>query len=290
VSKLKLNVGQAFAERKQTVDLVASSAERIARAALALRKGRLGDAVKALGISYDSRFLQRDAWFHKRYRRDPAKAVPRMWLELQYGWKPLLQDVYGAAELLADKIDTGLTQTRAVSTAKSERTVDVLAQDFLTGSSFLTVGKARGVHRSKYVIRYGLDSECRSALRETGISNPALLAWEVLPWSFVADWFIPVGNYLEQLNAFDGFSLVDGSLTTTLKVDLSCDFASRALYEGRPGTVIQRSVSSSAQYGEMQRRKLLSFPPAALPSFKNPLTVTHALNAIALVTTAFKVK
>jgi hypothetical protein len=38
-----------------------------------------------------------------------------------------------------------------------------------------------------------------SALRQMGLGNPASILWERLPYSFVIDWFIPIGNYLELI-------------------------------------------------------------------------------------------
>jgi hypothetical protein len=38
----------------------------------------------------------------------------------------------------------------------------------------------------------------------------------------------------------------------------------------------------------VNRYKLLSFPTAVMPTFKNPLSVTHALNGLALLRAAFR--
>ena len=43
-------------------------------------------------------------------------------------------------------------------------------------------------------------------LSETGFSNPLSVAWEIVPWSFVIDWMIPVGDYLNGLDALCGVS------------------------------------------------------------------------------------
>jgi hypothetical protein len=36
------------------------------------------------------------------------------------------------------------------------------------------------------------------------------LAWELIPLSFVVDWFLPVGKYLDSLNATKGITFLDG--------------------------------------------------------------------------------
>lgn len=47
-----------------------------------------------------------------------------------------------------------------------------------------------------------------------GFDNPARTIWELVPFSFVLDWFIPVGDFLEQLR-MDYFD-------TTVKIDSYC--------------------------------------------------------------------
>jgi hypothetical protein len=41
-------------------------------------------------------------------------------------------------------------------------------------------------------------------LSQLGITNPALLVWELIPYSFVIDWLIPVGDFLSSLDALVG--------------------------------------------------------------------------------------
>ena len=43
--------------------------------------------------------------------------------------------------------------------------------------------------------------------RSLGLINPSTVAWERLPWSFVIDWFIPIGSYLDSVGFFGGLRL-----------------------------------------------------------------------------------
>lgn len=49
-------------------------------------------------------------------------------------------------------------------------------------------------------------------LNGLGLLNPALLWWELLPYSFVVDWFLPVGDVLTSLTAGIGMDGVVGGL------------------------------------------------------------------------------
>jgi len=284
VKNLKVNLAQAFAERKQTVGLVASSATRIAQAALALRRGRLGDAANALKVRYDPK-LAREVTNSRRLGRN---TLADYWLELQYGWKPLLQDVYGATELLADHIRNDFYHHRAIGKAETrdERKTFWINDGFYPFQDYPT-GVATCIDRGKYTIFYRMDSASRQALASTGLSNPALLAWELLPYSFVVDWFLPVGNYLEQLDAFSGFELAYGIYSHHKRSWGYYDLHQDILGPQGAGTYVRRQLSASSSSGRLTREVLSSFPSAVLPSFKNPISVTHALNALALLTSAF---
>lgn len=47
-----------------------------------------------------------------------------------------------------------------------------------------------------------------SQLQQLGLTNPALVAWELVPFSFVFDWFISVGQYLQGITALHGVTIL----------------------------------------------------------------------------------
>lgn len=284
VLDMKVNLAQAMGERKQTANLVAATATRIANAARFLRKGRLDDAARSLGVRPKVGMKQAVARDHAKGR----DTLANFWLEMQYGWLPLLQDVFGAAELLATHVVEDRYHT--VISAKA-RTVmmrpTLYMNDGMWPYTNYPAGESMCVHKGRFQINYRLDSAARSALATTGISNPALLAWELLPYSFVIDWFLPVGNYLEQIDAFSGFELVDGIYSSHKRVDFTFDRREEHYDFLGKGSYAKRYISASGFYGQMTRTTLTQFPAPVPPAFKNPVGVIHALNSIALLNSAF---
>jgi hypothetical protein len=57
-----------------------------------------------------------------------------------------------------------------------------------------------------------LSNPSLAQLNGTGLLNPALLYWELMPYSFVVDWFIPVGDVLASLTAGLGLEGCVGGL------------------------------------------------------------------------------
>jgi hypothetical protein len=45
-------------------------------------------------------------------------------------------------------------------------------------------------------------------MAQLGFTNPAAIAWEITPFSFVFDWFYQVGDYLNALSVLSGFEFI----------------------------------------------------------------------------------
>lgn len=283
VNDMRVNLAQAFGERKQTASLLADTAVRIATAARALRRGDFRTAGASLGLTSKKGWNPSQREIDAVIKTHPTKRIANHWLELQYGWKPLLQDAFGAAELLGDKVRLDTFNTRVKSSGRHYQ--------FSTGKSLgatIWNGSVFSHCQVRFVLTYRMDDEARAILSQTGISNPALLAWELLPYSFVVDWFIPVGNYLESLMTYDGFVLVDGTESRTETWNFSKNFSYSK------DDLLERSYAyGHANFNEVlyHRKSLDGFPHQALPKFRNPLggdPLTRFLTAASLIRVLFR--
>lgn len=285
------NIAQDLVQYTQTTKMIADSATRIARSVLALKRGDLVTASSAL--------------FHGTSRHDKklgkpssSKSLANNWLELQYGWKPLLQDIDGSMRALATYVakapDIKVVRASAKTEFESVWPIEFRNQAAEAGQPVpnpwpkLAEGKRYWLNSARLMVRYKTDSHLTSFLSQTGFTSPVNLAWELLPFSFVVDWFLPIGPYLESMSAFEGLTFLDGSVTYFARVrDLAqVNFS---------GTLIRTPSYTSrvrALYDYelilVQRNKLLSFPSQTIPQFKNPISTVHAMNALALLKAAFR--
>jgi hypothetical protein len=141
----------------------------------------------------------------------------------------------------------------------------------------------------RFVMRFRTDSHLKAYAAQTGFTNPLNLAWEILPFSFVLDWFLPIGPYLETLSAFDGLVLVDGSKTEFMKQDVTLVVRlSEVVMSSQPWRKMSESAFYSRDTVKHTRTKLTEWPKMRFPSLKNGVSITHAANALALLTAAFK--
>lgn len=137
-------------------------------------------------------------------------------------------------------------------------------------------------------LRFRLASPLVAFLAQTGFTNPVNLAWELLPFSFVVDWFLPIGPYLETLSQWDGLEFLDGYQTNFLrKRSLGRTYFSGKYKASSEGWHTDRYGLYSSSWIKHTRVRLLSFPGAHLPELRSGLSTTHALNSLALLRVTF---
>lgn len=286
------NLAQDFAQLGQTTRLIGDNAYRIVGSIKALRKGNLRQAADILMQGQTPGTRHRGILKSRSFGTsvsNSVKAVANNWLMLQYGWKPLLNDIHGSLQSL--KFLTNSSNFIQVVTA-SANVKAVSSKSFmlwnapkLPGGSEVTMTQTR----CKLRLRYKIDDKLKAFLAQLGFTNPVNLAWETLPFSFVADWFFPLGPFLETLSAWDGLIFVDGSQTlfTRNRVALAIDYHGKGNPDNplRSYDVTARRLVSTVL---LNRTKLTTFPASNLPSFKNGLlSVVHAQNGLALLAKYF---
>jgi len=187
------NSSVAFAEIDKTLAMATSTVQRFSRSIAALRKGNIADAARHLGTSH------RGAG---RVKPLGTKEVADAWLELQFGWKPLLSDVHDAGQAMAYHCnEPRYTKGREAVTEKRSYSYHGPTQN--------------NYYESRSTLGYNvIYMEKLSVPRSLGLLDPVSTVWERLPFSFVVDWFIPIGTYLENYNILPH---VNGQYTKTEK-------------------------------------------------------------------------
>lgn len=276
------NAAQAFAERKRTANLIGTTAIRIASAIRHLRKGDFAGAANAVGVEPRKRAHSR---FRKAYARRQGEAVSRGWLELQYGWKPLLNDIYGSAKTLAE---TDVQIAYKTMTRKEVLTIDLGHHVSTTSGKLKTSSHTSGQCKLTvtYSVMYCTPDPTQSLPAQLGLTNPLLIAWELMPFSFVVDWFLPLGQAISNLDATRGAEFYSGYKTvyweaSAVKVATENGVDS---YNRTASTLL----TSNTKAIFVERTALSGFPTPSMPRFKNPATFLHAANGLALLTQLFR--
>lgn len=285
IKNQKFNFAQFWAERDQTINLIASTARKIAASYSALRRGNIVDAGKVLTGIRPSRRIRRGF----RVETDADRAAAQAWLEMQYGWVPLLSDIKGAVEALNDGIqsDLKLIRSSGKGSAKEFYTIESAGPN---GSRATT--KVETEYQVKYTSFHRIRAQATSMSTSLGLQNPLSLAWELVPYSFVVDWFLPIGEYLHSLDATAGLQFATGSKTTVVKQTVSTTWEWSDEVKWNPGQPAKHyyvgKVTRRKERVNIERRSESGFPSPQIPNPKNPVNSQHVLNAIALLTTAIR--
>lgn len=186
----KANIAVMLKEASKTSDLILGKARQIDRAYRAFRRGRLKEVARILNIG-------------------PTR-VHKTWLEYKYGWMPLMYDAKNAAEFFAQQAMGRRPSYYVKQSVKNSFVYDEVVMQTEYGMTQPLVPSKRHCKVDvtvKQKIWVELTSPNLAALQQTGVTNPELYAWEVMPYSFVIDWFISVGDWLTSMTALNGIAI-----------------------------------------------------------------------------------
>lgn len=262
-----VNLSVAFKERQKTANAIGDAAEGLVNFYRDLRRGRIPRALKN--------------W------RD----IPGHWLWYRYGITPTILDVYGAVEAI-EKADNGTYDRYNITvrgkSQSEQKSPKVLSQTDTSFGRFYTVPCTETLrqNRLKYGARVRYDATQRSStylrLSEVGVTNPLEVAWELLPFSFVADWFLGIGDFISALDASQPWDYRGGTET------IFVDWAGSAEYTGRLESILNLDQSGESTYFAFQRNVAPSFPFPTIVLKRNPLNLTRMADGLALISQVFK--
>lgn len=220
--------------------------------------------------------------------RGVIRGVAKARLQFAYGWKPLANDLYQAAN---ESLRLVLNEIESVKARCSE--------GISHGSGDFTLWGAQGVNtrvirNGQYRCELGLKFKTKGHNVDRWASlNPVSIAWELMPYSFVIDWMVNVGGYLRDLETslLYNNSFVNGYHTQVIAFDATWHSV-RKTVTVTSTTRETSTVDATAtyRYRYLTRTLLTSYPAPRPPSFKADLGTGRLLNLAALIGSKLKVR
>jgi len=276
VTDVRASLALTMVDRKKTFAMIASRLGQILRVARALNRYDYAGAFKAAGLNPE-RGVQhvKDQRGYKgnritgvdktnpvtKARRKARKGGNRAknhagdtanaWLELQFGVLPLVEDIQKSIKVLSN--------TPPATTCVGRGRVNFELNNVFIDSTYPKV-KLVGQVGVRHQLRVRCTNPNLLLLHELGLDNPAHVFYDAVPLSFVLDWFVPVGKYLQSWTDFTGLEVLDAFTTTFWNVTDSGPNAYTPSYRRE-----SRAVQVSRTLG--------------VPSFKIPrgIQYTHGL-------------
>jgi len=211
---------------------------------------------------------------------DPLQTVGGLYLGWSVGLSPLLNDCENIRNHMANE-DNDQIRIRPVNGRASAFQTSFSPDGFRTRemSERIQVG-----------IRWRLANLHLFENWRLGLTVRPTLFWELTTLSFVYDYFLSVGQYLELLEASilnNGIEFIDGYETETVRTadEWKEDFSdnSTPLQWSGPPVLRQRTIHSVSVEQRKVRRLFDSFPTPPLPVVKIPRASGPLLNVAALL-------
>lgn len=217
------------------------------------------------------RRLRESAEARREAFNETLDAVWSLWLAYSFGLSPLIADIKAAANAAHEKLAKAgahVTALRSI-TVSGDLYPRAPAFQIWEASGFLKYG-------AECELRYRVDNARLSLIAALGFLNPLGLAWELTPYSFVVDWFAPVGAWLASLTADVGLVFESGYVNTKMFQDVTYTVCKQ--YGN--GNLPKVRVESVAQF----RQSLVTTPfPGLFFTYKSPFSTSHLVSLSALV-------
>jgi hypothetical protein len=183
----EFNLGVALGEAHKTAAMIGDTAITIAKTIRDVKKGNFPAAAKRLGLSKTPPQMS------------SKKKAASNWLALQYGWMPLLSDVHNGAEALAHNLRKPYKMRfKAHFTQRDPAVIYSTAHPW-------------NYRITRYIAKQYIYEMSESSVptlpQNLGLADPEVVLWELVPFSFVVDWFLPIGDYLSlraEVSRFNG--------------------------------------------------------------------------------------
>jgi hypothetical protein len=272
----KIDLSESLVDIDKSVMMIVKRMAQVLKAWEEARRGNWPGAFTALGLNPRRR----------RSAGDVFDVLANGWLEIQYGWLPLLSDIWNGVQFVNEGLQlpsTVYTVTRRVSGRLPH--IQFMAEAPTGWSDYSITSDYRHDVEVKHTMR--ISNANLAYLAGIGLDNPAYLAWVGTPFSFVVDWMVPIGPWLQSLTTPLGLEYVtgyisrrtSGSIEVLLKRFYGSSSSRPVVYEDTPSRVVFSGV-------ELLREPFTGFPvtlPYVRFPFSNPKRI---ISTIALLNQA----
>lgn len=195
ISKIHVQSLVSLVELPKTISLIGDSARTLTGIIRGVKTGNSQMVLNAIGGSSP-----------KGPKQPVLQSLSNRWLQYRYGWIPVVMEVQGALKALEKN---RVLPQRATARGKQESN----RRQNSTGS-YLTTDAGTELYtfdlHEKMTVRayclYQADLKYQSA-RDFGVTELPLAIWELVPFSFVIDWFVQIGDWIEALTPKVGIDI-----------------------------------------------------------------------------------
>lgn len=196
----KVNLSMMLAFLPQTLKMLRGNFSTISNVLAAAQKADWGTVGKLLKVN--------------------PKSTASFYLEVLFGWLQLLRDTQGIAEELHRKCNKPQTRYFYGRARRAQEIPPVVKHsvpyhwDYV--GEYWFNGDRKIDHR--LVLIYRGEAALLTRMSQLGLTNPLELLWDLVPWSWVVNMGVSIGDFVSTLDATVGLSYLGGSYTQYTRV------------------------------------------------------------------------
>lgn len=217
-----------------------------------------------------------------RRLNDASYALANGYLEFKYGWKPLLSDVFNAAD---ESIRCTLNQLQRFRASASVPLTGAKTVYTSIGGpdTPIHVEWAGGRLSTTYSMVLRIPDSSFDIARWSSL-NPLTIGWELIPYSFVVDWFVGVGSYLRNVETalYYNTQFVSGYRSDFCFWPFKAKLIQHTSF-GSGKKIETQDLIAFKSYVQFNRSVLQSYPSPSLPHFRADLGASQLTSAAALL-------
>lgn len=259
-----VNVAMMLKERKETLKGIN---ERLKWLIASVGAARSGNLVKS--ANHLKRFWRsRTPGVVNKYRAlndKVGKPLASMWLELNFLHMQVIADVNGLMKELGEELPVkgGFLHGRSGKDGGKTDTISIAPYSWNEWGTFEFIRIQKCVVYAQVSAKP--DLEFVSTASRLGLTNAPYVLWDSVPLSFVLDWVLPIGKYLNAWDALLGMEFKGAHYGTILSQELKLTSVTQP-----KGRVLQVGTVS-VQDPRWFARELTDWKPE-VPRVQNPLT------------------
>lgn len=236
----QFDLGTFAAEFNKTVAMIVSFRENTF--------GRANQIVRDLERTLDESRRNEKVLLHG------IKTFDQAWLEGRYGWRTLAYDLKDINDSLYKLKDIGLTSLKrayAMDKASSVSTWSNPSCRIKQTASNLTYNDwsyYSGSMTSTCELQRRAGCIVEMIMEGVAFIDPLVTAWEVIPFSFIADWFLNIGKNISAFSPFAAGNLLGVWTSERYLIDYVCEGFVPSYVPGQPTRTMRVIGASHGTY------------------------------------------
>jgi hypothetical protein len=203
-----------------------------------------------------------------------AKSASNAWPEWKYGWEQLGRDIGNVYGYVKNPSLPGRVTGQSGDSDTSEETV-VRPFGWTTGAGTTTYNVS-----SDRSVRAHVIAQLKGKTLNY-VMDPLITSWEIIPYSFVADWFVNIGTVLAAWKVLALVNRVSASLGA--QVTVTSIGTIEVTGPGSSQLYFNQAGSTTCYERYVMRKRIPAYIPALIPSLTVHLSSARILTGAALL-------